>query len=275
MAGMDKTEIRKLPPMSALEFAIQKSFSNFFFGLRLLLGWAILQVPVLAAIYYGLLGASLPDFQKPAPAVIAAAVIVGLFNLLASLSISVNWHRRILLGETPSGLRWWRLDGLVWRYLARFVIIGVILAVIFGLAGAAFQFASVESAPGPVAKMAGTVVAALLGLFALFAWYRLSTALPALAAGNADYGIGSAWRATRRNSLRFLGFTFWLLFALAIGNGLTAGAVMAQQMMPNAWIVAGAAVFATAMSLLTALVSTSIATSHYYFFGEGKDYPET
>jgi hypothetical protein len=27
-------------------------------------------------------------------------------------------------------------------------------------------------------------------------------------------------------------------------------------------------------SLLTIFVTSSIATSHFYFFGEGKDYPE-
>ncbi|MGL6183384.1 MAG: hypothetical protein ACRC2G_14510 [Aestuariivirga sp.] len=271
---MPQSESRKLPPMSALEFAIHRSFSNFLFGLRLLLGWLILQLPLLAALHYGVFQGVMPDPSAPTPRLYAAAAALGLFNLIASISFSVNWHRRLLLSESPRGLGWFRLDGVVWRYLFRFVIIGIIVALIAGVATAVMQTLAAGELLGPAGRSVGIAVAVILGLFALFAWYRLSSALPAVAVDNKEYGLAAAWRATRRNSLRYLGFTFWLIFALAIGNGLSGGAFAAQEALKNPWLTAGAGVLAVFFSLLTIFVTSSIATSHFYFFGEGKDYPE-
>jgi hypothetical protein len=271
---MPQSETRKLPPMSALEFAIHRSFSNFLFGLRLLLGWVIMQLPLLAALYYGVFQGAVPDPSAPTPRLYAAAAVLGLFNLIASNSFSVNWHRRLLLAESPKGLGWFRLDGVVWRYLFRFLIIGVIVAIIAGVATALMQMLAAGELLGPAGQPVGIAVATIVGFFALFAWYRLSSALPAVAVGNRDYGLGAAWRTTRRNSLRYLGFTFWLIFALAIGNGLSGGALAAQEALKNPWLTAGAGVLAVFFSLLTIFVTSSIATSHFYFFGEGKDYPE-
>ena len=260
--------------MSALEFSIHRAFTNFLFGLRLLLGWAILQLPLIAALHYGLFKGVMPDPGAPTPQLYAAAAVLGLFNLIASISFSVNWHRRLLLSESPRGLGWFRLDGVVWRYFFRFVIISFVIAIIAGVAMAVMQMLAAGDLLGAAGRPVGIGVAVILGLFALFVWYRLSSALPAVAVDDRDYGLGAAWRATRRNSLRYLGFTFWLIFALTIGNGLSGGAMAAQDALKNPWLTAGAGVLAAFFSLLTIFVTSSIATSHFYFFGEGKDYPE-
>ncbi len=79
-------------------------------------------------------------------------------------------------------------------------VIAIIVALIAGVATAVMQVLAAGELLGPAGPPVGIAVAAILGLFALFAWYRLSCALPAVAVDNRDYGLGAAWRATRRKT---------------------------------------------------------------------------
>ena len=65
---------------------------------------------------------------------------------------------------------------------------------------------------------------------------RRAPVLAALAAGDRDYTLATAWRRTKANRIAYLAYTFWLLFSLAIIGGLGAGAFFAQQSLPQPWV---------------------------------------
>ncbi len=269
---MSKTVRRKLPPMTALEFAIEQTFRNFFFGLRLVLGWAVVLSPLFITAYFMAFRNGMPDVNSLPPASLAIFIAIAVAALLASFSLAVNWHRRILLDETPRRLGWIRLDSVVWRYLLGFIAVWVILAIIGAAIFAALTYLppALEPNLGPTAANAGKAVAAVLGLVALFTWYRLSTWLPAIATRDRDYGLWTAWKTTRRNSMRYLGFTFWLLFGLAIAGAVGAGAFFAQQALGNPWATAAAFALIGLLAWLALFLIMTIATSHYYHFTSAK-----
>lgn len=272
---MKHDTIRKLPPMSALEFAIGQSFRNFLFSVMLALMWALVQMPLLVAAYFLALKDGIPDPKELPPAAAAVLIALAVINLLAIYSIAVNWHRRLILRETPRRLGWIRLDGVVWKYLFCSLVIYIILGLIAAAAAATVLLLVPRLEPriGAAAVPVGYAIAGLLGLFGLFAWYRLSTWLPAVAVGDRDYGLAHAWRTTRKNGGRFLGFTFWLLFTFAMGGAMAAGGYFAQLQLGQPWAGPAAIAVIALISWLSLLVVASIASSHYYYFGAGKDFP--
>lgn len=229
---------RPLPPMGAIEFSIAAVFRHFFFALRLVLGWLLLLSPLIALAWFAAFRNGPPDIGALDGASIAALAALGAGVLLAAFSIAVNWQRRLLLDETPRGLRWVRLDGVVWRYVSGVLLILIVLGAYAGAALGVTAIAAPALAPqlGPSAKPLGIAVAVLIGLSALFTFYRLSSWLAAIAVTDPDYTLRTAWAATRKNRLAYLGFTFWLLFTLAIAGGLGAGAFFAQQSLPQGWV---------------------------------------
>lgn len=266
---MTDTTRRSLAPMEAIEFSIAAVFRHFFFGLRLALGWLILLLPLVALAWAMVFRAGVPDFEALTGGQLAALVALGAGVLLASFSIAVNWHRRLLLDERPRRLRWVRLDGVVWRYLLGFLLLIVVLAI---YAGAAYGLAAIappalEPRLGLAAKPLGIVLAVLFGLSALFTFYRLSSWLAGIAAGDGAYRLGTAWKATRSNRLSYLGFTFWLLFTLGIAAAIGAGAFFAQQTLSQPWIKPVAYAVMGVLAWMVMFLVTSIAASHYRAFG--------
>ena len=273
---MSNTHSPKLPPMTALEFAIANTFRYFFFGLRLALLWLIVLLPFIGAAYVFGLRDGPPDFKALPPAAIASFAVLGVMAFLASVSIAVNWHRRLILDEKPKGLAWIRLNGVVWRYLFCFLFIvavaGAVAAAI--LAVQTYAVPALEPKLATAAKPVGIGISVLLGLFGLFTWYRLSTLLPAIATGDKDYSFGVAWKTTRNNRARFLGFTFWLLFSLAIAGGIGAGAYFGQQAIDNPYATAAAFAVMGLLVWLALFFTTTIATSHYSHFSQRGEKPE-
>lgn len=270
---MTDTARRSLAPMEAIEFAIAAVFRNFFFGLGLVLSWLVLLSPVLVLAWFVAFRNGAPDWQALGGGQIAALAALAAGVLLASFSIAVNWHRRVLLGEKPRRLRWVRLDGVVWRYILGFVLL---LAVLGLYAGAAFGVTSLaapalELQLGPAAKPLGIAVAVLIGLSALFTFYRLSSWLAAIAVEDRSYSMGAAWKRTRRNRIAYLGFTFWLLFTLAIAGGLGAGAFFAQSALPQPWVKPVAFALIGLLAWLAVFFIATVAAGHYRCFsGEAK-----
>jgi hypothetical protein len=188
--------------------------------------------------------------------------------LLASFSIAVNWHRRVILGETPRRLQWVRLDGVMWRYLLGFLLILIVLGL---YAGAAFGITTLaapalEPQLGPVAKPLGMALAILLGLSALFTFYRLLSWLAALAVQDRDYTLKAAWTATRKNRLAYLGFTFWLIFTLAIAGAIGAAAFFAQASVPQPWLKPVAFAVIGIIGWVAMFLITTVAAGHYRCF---------
>jgi hypothetical protein len=229
---------RSLPPMEATEFAIEKAFRHCFFALGLVIGWAVALLPLMALAWFAAFRNGPPDFRALPPAAMGALGLLGLGVLVACFSMGVNWNRRILLGERPSLLGRWRLDGAVWRYLAGALLLLIVLAIYAGIGFAVMTVAvpALTASIGAAAKPAGIAVTVLIGLSGLFTFCRLLSWLPGLATGERDYALGTAWRMTRGNRVAFLGLTFWLLFSLAIAGGIGAGAFFAQQSLPQPWV---------------------------------------
>lgn len=234
---MTVPERRSLPPMVAIEFAIEKAFRHCFFALGLLLGWIVALLPLIALAWFVSFRNGLPDFKALPPAAMGALGLLGLGALVACFSMGVNWNRRILLDERPSAMGRWRLDGAVWRYIGGVLLVLVVLAVYAGLAFGVMTFAvpALAAKLGAAARPLGIAVTVLLGFSGLFTFYRLLSWLPGLATGE-GHTLGDAWSRTKKNRVAFLGFTFWLLFSLAIAGGLGAGAFFAQQSLPQPWV---------------------------------------
>lgn len=272
---MSKPAVRKLPPLSAVEFAVEHAFRRYLFGLMLVSGWLVVLAPVAGAVWYlvGREGIPAPEGLKPVQ--IAALGVLGVALLLALLSIGVNWSRRLLRDERPHGLGWFRLDASVWKSLAGTIVVVIITGLLAGLAALAAIAGPkvIEPMLASAAKPAAAGCAAVIGLAALFTFLRLVARLPGIAVGNRDFGFTAAWRASRRNSLRYLGFLFWLVFAMAIAAAIAGGAIHVRQLAPYPWAEAFAIAVAALAGLWLLLFVMSLPVGLYRFFGEQQDFP--
>ncbi len=156
---------------------------------------------------------------------------------------------------------------MVWKYLFSVLFMVAVLAIFGGIIFAlqtkllpALQ-PSLDKAAGPVTN----VLSALVGLSALFTCYRIASWLPAVATGDRDYSLASAWRATRWHRLRYLGFTFWLLFSLVIAGVIGAGAFFGQKMLANTYVTMGAFALIGVLSWLALFLMLSVPASHYRY----------
>ncbi|MFT3986383.1 hypothetical protein [Aestuariivirga sp.] len=266
---------RPLPPMSTLEHAISNTFRHSFFALKLVLAWALVLVPAFALAMLPLRGLNLQDAAHLPPHAIAILAVLGVLVLLALLSMGVNWQRRLLLGESPKGLAWWRLDGHVWRSLFAHLMVFVALAIFAALAAAMKTFGEpwLTARIGGAAKPVTILVLVILGIIGLTTGYRLAVKLPGVAIGRRDYKFRHAWGDTRRNTLRFLGFTFWYLFSLAVAGAICAGAFFAQKAEPTLWAQIAAAVVIALAIWFALWMSLTVFASMYSYWGEKKDFP--
>lgn len=275
---MTDTPRRTLAPMEAIEFAIAAVFRHFFFGLGLALSWGVLLSPLVALAWFAAFRNGVPDFKALQPAAIAGLALLSIGVLAASFSIAVNWHRRVLLGETPRRLQWVRLDGVTWRYVLGVLLILIVLGVYAGAAFGVSMLAAPALEPqlGPAAKPLGLALAILLGFSALFTFYRLLSWLAALAVQDRDYTLKAAWSATRKNRLAYLGFTFWLIFTLAIAGAMGAAAFFAQASVPQPWVKPLAFALIGVIGWMAMFFLASVAAGHYRCFaappprGEGQ-----
>lgn len=265
---MSVPDRRSLPPMSTIEFAIDRAFRHCVFASGLLLGWFVPLLPLIALAWYVGFRGGPPDVEALPPAAVGAFGLLALGVLIASFSIETNWNRRILLGERPSFLQRWRLDGPVWRYAAGVLLMLAVLAIYAG-AGLAVMTSAVPMLTdriGAAAKPLGMAATALIGLSGLFTFYRLMSWLAGVSVGDSDYTLRTALRVTHGNRFAFLGFTFWLLFTLAILGGLGAGAFFAQQALPQPWVKPAAFAFIAMLGWLSLLIVHSVPAALYRGF---------
>jgi hypothetical protein len=267
-ASMTDTIRRSLAPMEAIEFSIAAVFRHFFFGLGLALSWLVLLSPLVALAWFLAFRNGMPDVRALPPAAIAGLALLALGVLLASFSVAVNWHRRVLLGERPRGLQWVRLDGVMWRYAGGFLLVLIVLGVYAGAAFGITTLASPALEPqlGAAARPLGIAIAVLLGLSALFTFYRLLSWLAAVAVEDRDYGLRTAWRATRKNRIAYLGFTFWLIFTLGVAGAVGAGAFFAQASVPQPWVKPVAFALIGLVAWLALFFIATVAAGHYRCF---------
>lgn len=195
---------------------------------------------------------------------------------VANFSMAVNWHRFLLRDDIPEGWEYLRLDVKVWRYVGNHLLIALIgilvMLAVAALAGIAFWAMYFDDVPGND-KEWNVVFAVMLlavlpvAVFAVIVMMRLGIKLPAVAVGY-DYGLADAWRDSRGNNLRLLGFLSLLFlpstvlgivylfveFVLAFFMGAESPLGTALGVLISAalnWI--GAMVMLTAMTLLYAV----------------------
>jgi len=90
--------------------------------------------------------------------------------------------------------------------------------------------------------------------------------LAAVALGDRDYTVRTAYRVSRGNRIAFLAFTFWLLFSLAVVGALGAGAFFAQQSLPQPWVKLVAWVVIAGLVWLALLIVHSVPAALYRVF---------
>ena len=273
---METESPRKLPPLSAIEFAIEQTFRNFGFGLLLVLAWVFVLLPFIAAGYAFGLQEGIAKPAEMSAANMAVAALLGMTIALSLLSISVNWHRRILLGETPRRWAWLRLDGPVWRFLGYLLVIAVWLASVGGLVVLVLTRLTPDAVPqlGPAAKPLSIALAVVLGLTGLLVADRLSTNLAAAAAANRSFGMGRSLRVTRRHTWRLLGMTFWMLFTLGLAGAIGAGGYLLHQQFGTPWTLGLAAVLFAVVAWFSVFFLLTLPASVYRHLGEGRDFEQ-
>ena len=134
-------------------------------------------------------------------------VCVNLILLLATISIAVAWHRRIILGERPpfAGLN--IASGSFWRYAGiGLAICGLALLPILLLhvPGILILTHAGKGSRGPVAIILFPLTA-IVYVLAVAIMLRLSMLLPARATGDLDLRLAQSWHRTRGNCWRI----FW------------------------------------------------------------------
>jgi hypothetical protein len=102
---------------------------------------------------------------------------------------------------------------------------------------------------------------------------RLSIRFPAIAAGRRDYRFIQAWRDTRGNTVRFLAFDFWFAFTLAICAGIGFAAFKGQGLDTSPYALPAAFALIGILGLLCVLLTLTVPSSFYSFWGEKRDFP--
>lgn len=211
----------KLPVWEVVGLAYSDYFGNFIEVLRTSSLWLVLEAALFGVMswqQWSLIGTAIlnslqhapfpPDFTATIFRTMALAIgVANLVLILASVSIAVAWHRRVILGERPP---WWGFNIATksfWRYIGIGLAIWllamlpilfafILLAVILSISG--------KSVPvGIAAIVALVILAAYVTTIAIM--LRLSLLLPARATGDLDLTFKRSWNRTRGNGWRI----FW------------------------------------------------------------------
>jgi hypothetical protein len=249
--------MRKLPVFLALKHMLQSITSHWRVAARFALPWLILMALLNS---WDLL--NMPE-AKTTPAnfeLRGTTYILMAVGLLASSSIAVSWHRFILLDEQPNTIGPFRIDRIVWIYLARNILISLI--GILPLLISAVVFDALPNILLPV----------WLALALLFVTFmaRLSTSLPATAIDRKDFGLKEALAVTKGNNLPILGLL--LLNGLLMLGALLLFVIIlsvAKATAPSI-VLPATIVLEIPFQLIIILLNTSLQTTLYGYFAENR-----
>ena len=206
--------VRELPIAETISEAYKSVFENFGMWLRIMLGPAILSVPI--AVFGQMLiadeRAMLEEQGLEGPelttAMMSAAwpelLLANVISFVPYVFFAVAWHRFLLLGEKPGSVLAPLFPSL--RHV-RFYLYTVLLVLAIGVAAAlvgtvgALVVALLSGAAGANALQAPLFL--LLLILTLYVTARLQFTFPALAVDE-HYGFGDSWRNTRGQGWRFL-----------------------------------------------------------------------
>jgi hypothetical protein len=206
-------------------------------------------------------------FVDPNPLLTAVSqIVVQIIELPALASVAVAWHRLLLRDEHPGPGVYLRLDRIVAGYAVLAFWIGVI-ALAPSYVGRLFQIVTGTSAT--VGDVAASVVQTLAGLVSIVAFFivgRLSLALPGMALGRDDVTLGTAWRASKRNTWRM----FWAYSFCILPWGAVSGGIFYWMFLPDRGrtVVTLASVVMNLLWIPIGMISVGVLSLAYRHFFE-------
>ncbi|MBL4836009.1 MAG: hypothetical protein JKY34_00405 [Kordiimonadaceae bacterium] len=204
----DFVQDRKLPVMATVSEVLGGSFLHFFnlisiawFPLILLFGVS------LGAVYVT------PTMVDPAALnpsdmgeFLGIALVAQIVQAFLYTMIAVVWHRRVLLGENPTGPIYLKFGKREIFFILYLLLIGVFAFVIVGGAfGLTFATASVGGG------LIGTVILPVGYILFMFVYLRSILVLPAVAVSQSK-PLRTSWAITRGNCWRL----FWGFFLIGL-----------------------------------------------------------
>jgi hypothetical protein len=151
------------------------------------------------------------DRQAENPSAVALfALVVMVFSMVASASISVAWHRFGLFGERP-GIIHLKFGSLELRFVLKMLLLAVILMAVW------FVVLLIHTLIGVPAVSA--VVAILVFIFSIPAFFRLSLILPA-AAVERPISLSEAYEMSEGMGWQLFLATFLLSLPFVLGGAL-------------------------------------------------------
>ena len=254
--------VRELPIAETISEAYKSVFENFGMWLRIMLGPAILSVPIavfgqmMIADEQAMLEEQGLEGPEATTAMMSAAwpelLLANLISFVPYVLFAVAWHRFLLLGEKPGSALAPLFPSL--RHV-RFYLYTLLLVLVIGVAAAlvgtvgALVAALLSGAAG--ANVLQAPLFLLLFMLTLYVTARLQFTFPALAVDE-HYGFGDSWRNTRGQGWRFLlalsccfvpPLFFSLIMTLILG-GATSFSIL---FFVNAFILAAIGLLTTAI----------------------------
>lgn len=249
----------KLSILAALKHMMQLIANHWKVAARFSLPWLALLAVLDAWQFLANPTASITpeDFHFNGPTLLLIAV-----NLVATSSISVSWHRLILINEPQSKVKPFRIDQIVLTYLrANFAIIMLTVVPLIAVVLASTFFPAILL---PL-WLALTIAIVLLSV-------RLALSLPATAIGRTDFGLQAALAATQKNSLQIFGLliaTGFIIFGLLVVMQIIIA--LMHSISPNLNLPASV-ILGIPFQFVVILITTAMQTSLYGYFGEGRKF---
>lgn len=212
------------------------------------------------------------DYFKPLD------LITQIVQAVAMASLSVNWHRFVLLDEVASGWQRLRLDWPVWRYLGNYILAALFImlaagAIVFALSLLGFStgLLSKKSEESPLSIILMIVFGITIVIFAMIFWMRLLVKLPAVALSRTDYRFGNALRDTKAANGTILGMVLLSMLLsmgfILVGSTIAFSAALISPTLGVILGVIGYMVFVWFMGLF----GVSQLTTLYGVYAEGRE----
>lgn len=270
--------MRKLPVFKALGHAFRSTMDNIGFAFHISWPWVLILLPFNVATNLYMVLNGLETGGEPDPAKIgmyfAVATPLILASIVAYASIAVNWHRYVLLDEIAEGWQRLRIDGLMWRYIGNFILIGLVviactipLGILFFIIG----FLAQGILQGSVGTIAFVAAGIIFYAFLFIVSYRLMVKMPAVALGRRDFSMGDAWRATSENSWRMLGLLILFVLCLVLIGVIMLAITYAFGLLGTIGLSLAVAI-QVMVNWVATILGVTLLTSLYGFFVEGREF---
>ncbi|GGG78998.1 hypothetical protein GCM10011415_30080 [Salipiger pallidus] len=236
--------------------SVRMVLDNLDVALRISLGLYLVQVAMQVVVFNAT--SSLPADPVDMPeggGMPFEALVLAVLALVTSLWIAVGWHRYALEGEEPAAfLPRWRgseLGSYVWKSIVIAFALGVVLAVVGGIA---------VSAAMAVPGLLGIVSFGLVGLIS-YLFFRVGLVLPAAAVGR-PLTMRESWQATGDGDKAVL-----MLALIVIGAQVL---ISVPAMIDGNTSSVVSLIYSVVVNWFVTMIGVSILTTLYGHFIEGR-----